>query len=79
MRYVNLCRPSKKEKKYETYVQTYKAYEKTEERKEYMKQYNKKYREENDDYILCECGSYYKAISIYSHIKTNKHINYLCN
>jgi hypothetical protein len=79
MRIINLCRPKKTNdtNKYQRYIQSYQFYENTPQRKEYMKEYNKKYREQNAEYIECDCGSTIKSTSVYSHSKTQKHLAYL--
>jgi hypothetical protein len=44
-----------------------------------MKEYNKAYRTEHEVYVQCECGSEVKSISMYAHVRTQKHIAYLQN
>jgi primase-polymerase (primpol)-like protein len=79
-RHVDLTRPAKTYKnKYEKYKDNYERYENTNERKEYMKEYNKAYRTEHEVYVQCECGSEVKSISMYAHVRTQKHIAYLQN
>jgi hypothetical protein len=78
-RYINLCRDTPKKQdegltKYEKYKDSYKFYE--EGRKEYHEKYNKMYREKHSGYIDCECGTTYKILSSYSHVKSQKHIAY---
>jgi hypothetical protein len=34
------------------------------------------YREKHSGYIDCECGTTYKILSGYSHVKSQKHIAY---
>lgn len=78
-RYINLCRTTPKKSadepsKYERYKDSYELYRNLEARKEYHKNYNKMYREKHSFLIDCECGTTYKSISGYSHIKSQKHI-----
>jgi hypothetical protein len=88
-RYINLCReppkptppeekPPKQEEptKYEKYKESYELYRNLEGRKEFHKNYNKMYREKHSFLITCDCGTTYKSISGYSHIKSQKHIAY---
>jgi len=91
-RYINLCReppkptppeekPPKKEDpaeptKYQKYKESYELYRNLEARKEFHKNYNKMYREKHSFLITCDCGTTYKSISGYSHIKSQKHIAY---
>ena len=63
--------------KYKRYIQSYQFYEATPQRKQYIKEYGEKYREEHSYDIECICGSVIKARSMYSHIKTQKHLSYL--
>ena len=76
-RYINLCRDTPKQdevSKYEKYKDSYELYRNLEGRKAYHKSYNKMYREKHSGYIECECGTIYKPLSVYSHVKTQKHI-----
>ena len=80
MRYINLVpQPAVKQDvtKYETYLEKNIRYENRPERKAYMKEYNKAYRTEHIGYVQCDCGSVVKGISMYSHVRTKKHLNYL--
>ena len=80
MRYIDLTRPSPAQnsgKKHERYREYNIAYENTPERKEYMKEYNKAYRTEHKVYVRCDCGSEIKSISMYAHVKTKKHLDYI--
>jgi hypothetical protein len=84
MRYVNLVpqptvKPKPEVSKYETYLEKNIRYENKPERKEYMKEYNKAYRNEHNDYVHCDCGSIVKGISMYTHVKSKKHLAYLAN
>jgi hypothetical protein len=78
-RYINLCRETPKKQadeltKYERYKESYELYRNLEARKEYHEKYNKMYREKHSGYIDCECGTTYKILSGYSHVKSQKHI-----
>lgn len=86
-RYVNLCRDAvkkeddkpitekvKEQTKYEKYKDSYELYRNLEGHKAYHKNYNKMYREKHSGYIECECGTIYKPLSGYSHVKSQKHI-----
>jgi len=80
MRYVNLVpQPVVKQEvsKYQTYLEKNIRYENRPERKAYMKEYYAEYRREHAGLIQCDCGSILKEISMYNHIKSNKHIKYL--
>lgn len=83
MRYINLV-PQVTPKppsvsKYKQYIETNTAYENTPERREFKKQYAKVYREEHSGYVECDCGSEVKGTSMYKHIKSKKHIDYIQN
>ena len=79
-RYINLCRETPKQEeqptKYEKYKQSYELYRNLDGRKDYHDKYNKMYREKHSGYIECECGTIYKTLSGYSHVKSQKHIAY---
>jgi hypothetical protein len=82
MRYVNLVpqptvKPKPEMTNYERYLENNIRYENTPERKEYMKKYNKAYRNEHEDHVQCDCGSIVKGISMYTHVKSKKHLAYL--
>ena len=85
MRYVNLVpEVSKKPLKYESEQDKYKRYilSNTEyrnrpDRKEFMKNYYAEYRKEYEGQVQCDCGSIVKQLSMYAHIKSNKHLAYL--
>ena len=80
MRHLDFTRPVKQTKnKYEKYKHNYERYENTPERKQYQKEYNKAYRTEHEVYVQCDCGSEVKGISMYAHVRTQKHIAYLQN
>lgn len=72
MRYINLVPEVKK-------VDKSAAYRNRPDRKEFMKEYYAAYRQEHSGYVECDCGSILKEISMYTHIKSKKHINYLTN
>ena len=77
-RYINLCRETPKKEdeptKYEKYKQSYELHRNIEAHKHYHDKYNKMYREKHSGYIDCECGTTYKILSGYSHVKSQKHI-----
>lgn len=83
MRYVNLVPPVqpkvRKEAKnnYVTYLDKNVEYRNRPDRKEFMKEYYAEYRKEHSGYVQCDCGSVIKEISMWTHVKSNKHIKYL--
>ena len=44
---------------------------------EKMRIYNRKYRQAHSYDVTCRCGSTYKAISKYTHIKSQKHQRFI--
>lgn len=83
MRYINLV-PEVKAKpkgndKYVYYLAKNIEYRNRPDRKAFMKEYYAEYRKEHGGLIECDCGSILKEISMYNHVKSNKHINYLTN
>lgn len=44
---------------------------------EKMKDYNKKYRQDHSYEIVCRCGGRYKAISKYTHLKSQRHLDFV--
>jgi hypothetical protein len=83
MRYINLV-PEVKPKlkltgndKYQQYLLNNIEYRNRPDRKAFMKVYYAEYRREHGGLIECDCGSILKEISMYNHVKSNKHINYL--
>jgi hypothetical protein len=81
MRILDFTRPTKNHNvnKYLRYIQSYQFYEATPQRKEYRKDYGKQYREQNADEIECDCGSIVKTLSLYAHIKSQKHFSFVEN
>jgi hypothetical protein len=84
MRYVNLVpevTPKNKisADKYVRYADSIVKYRNTPERKEFMKNYFAEYRKEHGGLVECDCGSVVKGMSMYNHVKTNKHLNYIQN
>jgi hypothetical protein len=84
MRYINLVPPVVKKPVYESekdkynrYMEKNVEYRNRPDRKEFMKDYYAEYRKELSGYVNCDCGSVVKEISMYNHVKSNKHINYL--
>jgi hypothetical protein len=85
MRYVNLV-PERTPKpkltgndKYQQYLLSNIEYRNRPERKEFMKEYYAEYRKEHDGLVQCDCGSVVKGTSMYNHVKSNKHIDYIQN
>lgn len=85
MRYINLV-PELKRKvplpqydKYQRYIDKNIEYRNRPERKAFMKEYYAEYRKEHGGLIDCDCGSTIKSLSMYNHLKTKKHIDYLAN
>lgn len=83
MRYINLV-PEVKPKvqqeakdKYIHYLNKNIEYRNRPDRKEFMKEYYAEYRKEHGGLIQCDCGSILKEISMYNHMKSKKHIDYL--
>lgn len=83
MRYVNLV-PDATQKpkltgndKYQHYLLNNIEYRNRPDRKEFMKEYYAEYRKEHSGYVQCDCGSVIKEISMWTHVKSNKHIKYL--
>lgn len=85
MRYVNLVpEPVRKARqsgveKYQQYLDKNIEYRNRPDRKQFMKEYYAEYRKEMKDQVQCDCGAVVKHLSIYAHIKTNKHLNYIEN
>ena len=83
MRYVNLVPEAKRtaprsgNDKYVFYLGKNVEYRNRPDRKEFMKDYYAAYREEHSGYVRCDCGSVVKGISMYNHVKSKKHIDYL--
>ena len=44
---------------------------------EKMKDYNKKYRLDHSYEITCRCGGHYKAINKYTHLKSQRHLDFV--
>lgn len=44
---------------------------------EKMRRYNETYRKKHSGTIFCACGSVFREIGKYSHIRSKKHMNYL--
>lgn len=85
MRYINLV-PEVIQKpkltgndKYQQYLLNNIEYRNRPDRKEFMKVYYAEYRKEHDWLVECDCGTILKSLSMYNHVKTNKHIKYLQN
>ncbi len=83
MRYINLV-PEVKRKvqqepndKYIHYLHKNIEYRNRPDRKAFMKEYYAEYRREHGGQVQCDCGSIVKEISMYNHVKSNKHIKYL--
>jgi hypothetical protein len=85
MRYVNLVpEPSRKARlsgveKYQQYLDKNIEYRNRPDRKQFMKDYYTEYRKEHEGQVQCDCGAIVKQLSMYAHIKTNKHLNYIEN
>lgn len=85
MRYVNLVPettrkvPKSGTPKYEYYLDKNVEYRNRPERKEFMKVYYAEYRKEHDGLVECDCGTVLKSLSMYNHVKSNKHLNYIQN
>jgi len=63
--------------KYKKYIKNNTEYRNRPERKEFVKKYYTEYYKEMNVYIDCDCGATIKSLSMYNHVKSNKHINYL--
>jgi hypothetical protein len=84
MRYINLVPEMKKvpksgNEKYVYYLDKNIEYRNRPDRKAFMKEYYAEYRKEHNGLVECDCGSVVKEISMYNHVKSNKHIRYLSN
>lgn len=86
MRYVNLVPPVAKKQlyesekeKYQRYIEKNVEYRNRPDRKQFMKDYYAEYRKEYEGQVQCDCGAIVKQLSMYAHIKTNKHLNYIEN
>ena len=82
MRYVNLVPEAKSKSsadKQVRYADSIIAYRNKPERKEFMKNYYAEYRKEHDVYVDCDCGAHVKSLSMYNHVTTKKHLNYIEN
>lgn len=44
-----------------------------------MQDYNKEYRKKHSNEIMCRCGGIYKSISKYTHLKSQKHLDFIKN
>ena len=83
MRYVNLVPETSRKvpksgvDKYKHYLDKNIEYRNTPERKEFMKEYYAEYRKEHAVHVECDCGAVVTHLSMYNHVKTNKHLNYL--
>ena len=48
-------------------------------KEERMQDYNKEYRKKHSNEIMCRCGGIYKSISKYTHLKSQKHLDFIKN
>jgi len=85
MRYINLVpEPIQKPKltgndRYQHYLSKNIEYRNRPDRKEFMKVYYAEYRKEHGGLVECDCGSVVKGTSMYNHVKSNRHLNYIEN
>ena len=63
--------------KYQRYIDKNTEYRSRPERKEFVKKYYEEYRKEHDGLVECDCGAVIKGLSMYNHVKSNKHLNYI--
>jgi hypothetical protein len=78
MRYVNLVPETKpKLTKKEKYLDKNIEYRNKPERKEFIKEYYAEYRKEHAVYVECDCGAVVTHLSMYNHVKSKKHLDYL--